>query len=55
MDLWRGTMEFTTMPGQSVTYPALSPSEIYPHDAPAINLIDSIFELSATGRLPYLV
>jgi hypothetical protein len=46
MDLWRGTMEFTSMSGHSVTYPALSPSEIYPHEAPAINLIDSIFEPS---------
>jgi predicted dehydrogenase len=46
MDLWRGTMEFTTMSGQSVIYPVLSPSEIYPHEAPAINLIDSIFEPS---------
>lgn len=46
MDLWRGTMEFTAMSGQSVAYPALSSSEIYPHEAPAINLIDSIFEPS---------
>jgi predicted dehydrogenase len=46
MDLWRGTMEFTSMSGHSVTYPVLSPGEIYPHEAPAINLIDSIFEPS---------
>lgn len=46
MDLWRGAMEFTTMSGQLVTYPALSPSEIYPHKAPAINLVDSIFDPS---------
>jgi len=46
MDLWRGTMEFTSMSGQTVTYPELSPSEIYPHQAPAINLIDSIFDPS---------
>jgi hypothetical protein len=37
-------MTFTSMSGQSVTYPELSPSEIYPQQAPAINLIDSIFD-----------
>jgi predicted dehydrogenase len=46
MDLWRGTMEFTTMSGQSITYPALGPTEIYPYQAPATNLIDSIFDPS---------
>jgi predicted dehydrogenase len=46
MDLWRGTMEFTGMSCQTVTYPQLDPSEIYPHQAPAINLIDSIFDPS---------
>jgi predicted dehydrogenase len=46
MDLWRGTMEFTTMSGHSVTYPPLGPDEIYPYEAPAINLIDSIFDPS---------
>lgn len=44
MDLWRGTMTFTSMSGQTVTYPELDPSEIYPQQAPAINLIDSIFD-----------
>lgn len=44
LDLWRGTMEFTSMSGETVTYPELGPSEIYPHQAPAINLIDSIFD-----------
>jgi predicted dehydrogenase len=46
MDLWRGTMEFTSMAGETITYPALSSEEIYPHQAPAINLIDSIFDPS---------
>jgi predicted dehydrogenase len=46
MDLWRGTMEFTSMAGERETYPELSPDEIYPHQAPAINLIDSIFDPS---------
>ncbi len=46
MELWGGTMEFTSMSGKTVTYPELGPSEIYPHRAPAINLIDSIFDPS---------
>lgn len=46
MDLWRGTMEFTSMAGNVVEYPPLGPNEIYPHEAPAINLIDSIFDPS---------
>ena len=44
IDLWRGTMEFTSMAGETVTYPELGPGEIYPHQAPAISLIDSIFD-----------
>ena len=46
MDLWRGTMEFTSMDGARITSPELSPAEIYPHHAPAIDLIDSIFDPS---------
>ncbi len=46
MDLWRGTMEFTRMTGETVAYPALASEEIYPHRAPALNLIDSIFDPS---------
>lgn len=46
MDLWRGIMEFTSMAGERETFPELSPDEIYPHQAPAINLIDSIFDPS---------
>lgn len=46
MDLWRGTMELTSMSGETITYPALASEEIYPHQAPAINLIDSIFDPS---------
>jgi predicted dehydrogenase len=46
LDLWRGTMEFTSMAGEITRYPELDPSEIYPHQAPAINLIDSIFDPS---------
>ncbi len=46
MDLWRGTMEFISLAGETVAYPALGGNEIYPHQAPAINLIDSIFDPS---------
>jgi predicted dehydrogenase len=51
LDLWRGTMEFTSMSGETTTYPELNPSEVYPHQAPAINLIDSIFD-PACNRSP---
>jgi predicted dehydrogenase len=46
LDLWRGTMEFTRMDGEQARYPDLDPAAIYPHQAPAINLIDSIFDPS---------
>jgi predicted dehydrogenase len=46
LDLWQGTMEFTSMSGEVEVYPPLSPDEIYPHDAPATNLIDSILDPS---------
>ena len=46
IDLWRGTMEFTSMSGEVVAYPNLAPAEIYPHRAPATNLIDSIIDPS---------
>lgn len=46
IDLWRGTMEFIRMDGETVMYPDLKPAEIYPHQAPAINLIDSILDPS---------
>jgi predicted dehydrogenase len=51
MDLWRGTMEFTSMSGQTVIYPELGPGKIYPHQAPAQNLIDSIVD-PACNRSP---
>jgi predicted dehydrogenase len=46
LDLWRGTMELTSMNGNKQIFPNLSSKEIYPHQAPAINLIDSILEPS---------
>lgn len=51
VDLWLGTAAFTSMSGQTVSYPELGPSEIYPHQSPAINLIDSILD-PACNRSP---
>jgi predicted dehydrogenase len=42
LDLWRGKMEFVPLDGQPRTYPDLAEDEVYPHHAPALNLIESI-------------
>ena len=42
LDLWHGKMEFVPLVGASKIYPDLKEDAIYPHQAPAINLIDSI-------------
>jgi predicted dehydrogenase len=42
LDLWRGKLEFVPLDGEPHTYPDLEEDAIYPHQAPAINLIDSI-------------
>jgi predicted dehydrogenase len=44
LDLWRGKMEFIPLIGLPRTYPDLKGDEVYPHQAPAHNLIDSIFD-----------
>lgn len=46
LDLWRGKMQHVRMTGTQHVYPDLAPEEIYPHKAPAMNLIDSIFDPS---------
>jgi predicted dehydrogenase len=46
LDLWRGKMEFVSIEGERLSYPDLAEDEIYPHQAPAINLIDSILDPS---------
>jgi predicted dehydrogenase len=46
LGLWRGTLEFVPLHGDPQVYPALSKDEIYPHSAPAHNLIDSILDPS---------
>lgn len=43
-DLWRGKMEFVPLNGMAHTYEDLPEEAVYPHQAPAINLIDSIRE-----------
>lgn len=42
LDLWRGKMEFVPLIGDPRTYLDLTEEEIYPHHAPASNLIESI-------------
>lgn len=41
-DLWRGKLEFVPIIGEPRTYPDLPEEEVYPHQAPVTNLIDSI-------------
>jgi predicted dehydrogenase len=47
LDLWRGKMEFTSMSGEHQHFPDLAQEDIYPHKAPAMNLIDSVFDPSS--------
>jgi predicted dehydrogenase len=54
MDLWQGRMEFVPMNGERRVYPDLAEEEIYPHMAPAMNLIDSILDPS-TNRSPAIL
>ena len=42
LDLWRGRLQFVPLVGESEPYPDLEEAAIYPHFAPATNLIDSI-------------
>jgi len=42
LDLWRGKLEYVPFIGAPCTYPDLPEDAIYPHQAPALNLIDSI-------------
>ncbi|MGB8479821.1 MAG: Gfo/Idh/MocA family oxidoreductase [Acidobacteriaceae bacterium] len=54
LDLWKGYMEFCGMSGGCDIYPALQDADIYPHEAPAKNLIDSIIDPArnhSPGRL----
>jgi predicted dehydrogenase len=51
LDLWNGRMEFVAMSGEHFAYAALAADEIYPHAAPAMNLIDSVLD-PACNRSP---
>lgn len=45
LELWRGTMQFVPMNGsEPIDYPDLAAREIYPEQAPAIDLVESIVE-----------
>jgi predicted dehydrogenase len=49
LDLWRGKMELVRMDGLTENYLDLEEDEIYPHEAPARNLIDSILDPDLNG------
>jgi predicted dehydrogenase len=42
LDLWRGKLEYVPLSGEPRVYPDLEDDAVYPHQAPALNLIDSI-------------
>lgn len=42
LDLWRGRMECVSLHGEKHSWPGLPEDSIYPHQAPAKNLIDCI-------------
>lgn len=47
LDLWHGKMEFVPLKGEPRRYASLADEEIYPHKAPARNLIESILDPEA--------
>ncbi|MEO8738057.1 MAG: Gfo/Idh/MocA family oxidoreductase [Edaphobacter sp.] len=49
LDLWRGRMELVPMESEPLRYPDLQEAQIYPHSAPALNLIDSILDPLVNG------
>lgn len=49
LELWGGTMTLTRMSGETISYPDLEPGQVYPHQAPALNLIDSILDPGCNG------
>ena len=46
LDLWRGKLEFVPRFGPPQAFPDLKQDQVYPHHAPAWNLIDSIRDSS---------
>lgn len=46
LELWQGTMQFAQMHGASEKFPDLMPEEVYPHQMPALNLIESVRDKS---------
>jgi predicted dehydrogenase len=44
LDLWHGTLEFVPLQGPPRPCPPLAEADVYPHQAPAQNLIDSILD-----------
>jgi predicted dehydrogenase len=54
LDLWGGHMELVPHVGQSQRWPDLVEDEIYPHLAPALNLVDSILNPACNRSPGYL-
>jgi predicted dehydrogenase len=47
LDLWRGHMELVPHNGQPQRWPDLPEEEVYPHLAPAQNLVDSVLDANS--------
>lgn len=54
LDLWHGHMRFVPHVGQSQCWPNLAEDEIYPHLAPALNLVDSVLDPTCNQSPGYL-
>jgi hypothetical protein len=44
LELWRGTLSIVDFGDRRTDYPNLAPEEVYPHLAPAANLVDSVID-----------
>ena len=49
LELWRGTMTLIDFANQRTEFPALTETEIYPAQAPALNFIDTILGKAPNG------
>lgn len=54
LDLWNGRMEFVEINGKRRNYPPLDPDFIYPHQAPAKNLVDTVLDPAKNGSPAWL-
>jgi predicted dehydrogenase len=49
MELWKGTMEHHDAERRIRRYPRLRPEDVYPHRAPATNLVDAVLGTAENG------